>query len=325
MEIFAAHNPDSEIRRQSSAGGVFTMLAEKILSEGGVVYGVAFDDEWNIVHRRVDNKEDLKYLRGSKYAYSRIGTSIQDAKNDLYNGLKVLFSGTPCQAAAMRKFAGDNQNLIIVEVVCHSAPEQKYWRDYLHELCEQNNKDIDEIIAINFRDKSMGWKDYGLSIKFSDGSHFHESHNTNVYMQAFLKDLTIRDACFKCNFKYPSGSKADLTLGDFWGISKLAPEIDNDEGTTIVIARTEIGASAIKGLDRTTSKQFEISELTPFNPAITNAVPANKKRNRFVNDTEENIIQRMCLYTKHHWSDSYTKIISRAISKAGRIINNLRK
>ena len=281
MKIFAAHNPDETLRRESSAGGVFTMLAEEVLSRGGVVYGAGFDSDWHIVHRRVDTVEDLKSLRGSKYAFSEYITALKDVKNDLAVRRPVLFSGSPCQIAAIDRLAGDDPQLLKVEVVCHGAPKQEYWMRYLSELCDSLGKSRSEITSISFRDKSTGWKGYSFTVKFNDGTVFTQPHDDNLYMRAFLADLTLRDACFRCPFKYPDGSHADITLGDFWGISRLAPDIDNNLGTTLVISRTHAGDCALQSAGLSVSDNYALSDVARYNPAISNAVRIPVKRQVF--------------------------------------------
>lgn len=248
------------------------MLAEDVIKAGGIVYGAMFDADWNVVHGRIDTPEGLTKLRGSKYVYSRIGTSIRDAAADVAAGRRVLFSGTPCQAAAMRKIADDTSNLLIVEVVCHGAPEEKYWTAYLDAICKKLKRPKSSITSINFRDKRTGWKNYSFTITFADGFKFTQLHDDNLYMRAFLADFTLREACFRCPFKYPDGTKADITLGDFWGITQLAPEIDNNLGTTIVIPRTEKGNQAIGAL--TPQAELPLKDAAIYNPAIIK--PASK-------------------------------------------------
>lgn len=272
MKIFAAHNPDETLRRESSAGGVFTMLAEEILSRGGVVYGAGFDSDWHIVHHRVDTVDGLKSLRGSKYAFSEYITALKDAKKDLAAGRPVLFSGTPCQIAAIDRLAGNDPQLLKVEVVCHGAPKQEYWIQYLSELCARLGKSRSGIKSISFRDKSTGWKGYSFTVKFADGTIFTQPHDDNAYMRAFLADLTLRDACFSCPFKYPDGSRADITLGDFWGIDQLAPDMDNNLGTTLVISRTPAGNSALQSAGISVSDTYALGDVARYNPAITNHV-----------------------------------------------------
>lgn len=272
MKVFAAHNADENIRRESSAGGVFSIIATKVIETGGVVYGAAFDSKWQVVHRRVDNVSDLSLFRGSKYVYSKFAPAITNAINDLNDGRRVLFSGTPCQVAAMRKRAGENENLLLVEVVCHGAPEPQYWERYLDEVCTHNGLTRQDIVSISFRDKRTGWKSYSFTITFKNGKTFTQRGSVDLYMRAFLSDYTIRRACFQCPFKYPDNSKADITLGDFWGIEKVAPQINNNLGTTIAVCRTKLGESTIGIIQDATEVDFE--SICRYNPAIV--APARK-------------------------------------------------
>lgn len=291
MLITAAHNSDAEIRSASSAGGVFSILAGDIIARSGVVYGAAFDSEWKIIHRRVQTIAGLAALRGSKYAYSIIGSAIDDALTDLAAGRPVLFSGTPCQIAAMSRRAGNNPQLLLVEVVCHGAPEQRYWEQYLTELCAKQHRHVSQIESINFRDKSTGWKQYSLTIRFTDGKIFTQKHSDNLYMRAFLKDFTLREACFRCPFKYPDGTRADITLGDFWGIERLAPEIDNNQGTTIVIARTEKGIAATAALQG--YRGLTLEEIAGSNPAIIRPATQNPLREQFNTASTPNLLRKL--------------------------------
>ena len=103
-ETLAAINPDDEIRKTSSSGGVFTLLAEKVIDEGGIVFGARFDEEWLVVHDVAETKEALRVFRGSKYLQSRIGDSFLRCQNFLDAGRMVLFTGTPCQVAALNHY-----------------------------------------------------------------------------------------------------------------------------------------------------------------------------------------------------------------------------
>lgn len=267
MKVFATHNPDTKNRFQSSSGGIFTLLAERVIREGGVVYGAAFDASWAVVHRRVETLEGIAALRGSKYVFSDFLSAVKDAMAYLEAGRRVLFSGTPCQVAAMRKRAGNNPRLLLVEVVCHGAPRPEYWARYLDELCHAKGKTIADISAINFRDKRTGWRSYNFTVTFKDGTDISEHHGKNLYIKGFLLNYTLRRACLSCPFKYPEGSKADVSLGDFWGINKLAPQIQEGSGISLVIARTNRGIDSLSEIDK--AVEFDFEEIFRLHPALT--------------------------------------------------------
>ena len=190
LAVYAAKNPNEVIRRQSSSGGIFTILAEQIIDEGGVVFGAAFNDKWEVEHSYVENKEQLVKFRGSKYVQSKIGESYKDAKSFLKEGRRVLFSGTPCQIAALKKYLRKNyENLFTVDFICHGVPSPGVFRTYLQEeiniesvrqgggkntvlhpciplITEGNGLDYKgmKIKSISFRDKRHGWKKFGFAL-----------------------------------------------------------------------------------------------------------------------------------------------------------------
>lgn len=305
MKIFAYNNPDNNIRSQSSSGGLFTSLALEVLSEGGVIYGASYDENWNVRHIRVNNERDLHLLRGSKYVFSSFIPLLSDAISDLESGIKVLFSGTPCQIAAIAKrvYSTFNQNdhrisnILLVEIVCHGAPEPRYWSRYITEQSEHLGYSSSDIAEINFRDKHSGWKNYNFTIGFKDGKKLTQPHDKNPWMRAFLADLTVRRACFHCPFKYPNGSRADITIGDFWGINKLAPALDNNLGTTIAIARSQQGIEVMNNLVSTLKFTYptaitelhslKLEELIKCNPAIRFHPKFSAKRIQFDSKAEK--------------------------------------
>lgn len=163
IAVYAAKNPNEEIRMQSSSGGIFTMLAERIIDEGGVVFGACWDKDWNVVHDYAESKEDIAKFRGSKYVQSNIGETFKQTETFLIEGRKVLFSGTPCQIAGLKHFLlKDYDNLLTIEIICHSVPSPGVWKKYLTEELNSNGLTIGDIQQINFRDKSTGWETYSF-------------------------------------------------------------------------------------------------------------------------------------------------------------------
>lgn len=269
---FVSFNPDDKIRKSSSSGGVFSLLAKKILEENGTVYGAAFDADFNVSHIRIDKIPDLKKIRGSKYVYSNFAPIFTLVEEDLKKDRKVLFSGVPCQIAALKKFLADkdyNSEPLYVEVICHGSPEQRYWKDYLDEVCKTNGFDRQEIVNLNFRDKSTGWKNYSFKLDTKD-KIISEPFRENIYMRMFLENYILREACFKCPFK-GENSKADIILGDLWGSRELCPDLDDDRGLSVVIVRSQNGVNAIDSLPIV--KMVDIKDVIRFNPSLVYDVP----------------------------------------------------
>ncbi len=227
-EVLAAYNNAAQVRRESSSGGVFYNLAKKTLGEGGVVFGARFDDDFNVVHDCVEKIDDLGELLRSKYVQSDIGDSYKRTEAFLKSGRRVLFSGTPCQIAGLRLYLRKDygDRLTCVEVACHGVPSPGVWRKYL----ERRGRHVE---AVNFRDKRAGWDPYGISVK-ADGKERFDLFYHDLYMSAFVRNLTLRPSCFACPAR--SGrSGADVTLADYWGIEKVMPDIDKRNGVSLVL------------------------------------------------------------------------------------------
>lgn len=238
IDVYAVKHSDDAVRMDSSSGGVFTLLAEQVIEEGGVVFGARFNDRWDVVHDYAETKDALKAFRGSKYVQSNITDTYKQAEAFLKSGRKVLFVGTPCQVAGLKKYLRhDYEKLIAVDFICHGVPSPKVWRRYLKEKIRVTRSNDSIVTSVDFRNKSTGWKKYSFSLSVSDGqNHYVQSsvYGDNEYMRAFLSNLSIRPSCYNCPAK--SGkSGADLTVGDFWGVEKILPELDDDKGLSIVI------------------------------------------------------------------------------------------
>ena len=237
QKVLAVKSSDDSIRKSSSSGGVFSLIAEGVVSRGGVVYGAAFDDKFHVAHQRAATREEMSGFRGSKYVQSDTGTSFREVKRDLVSGREVLFSGTPCQVAGLKQYLRKNYDrLILLDFVCHGVPNPRIWHDFLSE----ETVDGDTIDDISFRDKSRGW------IHFCFHLNKHNKSKTIIettpiwehkYMRLFLNNLILRESCFHCPFR-EGKSGADYTLGDFWGIEKVLPSFFDDDGISLVVERT---------------------------------------------------------------------------------------
>lgn len=235
--FFAVYSNDEAVLLQSSSGGAFTLLSEKFIAEGGVVFGAAWDE--NIVrHVRIDTIEELSRLRGSKYVQSDVNATFLEVKSLLANGIKVLYSGTPCEIAGLNSFVKKGKELLnTIEVACHGAPSPKALTAYLEDVKSQFAA---QTIKINFRSKETGWINYSVKAIQSRKTLFMEDHKDNIFMRGFLHELYSRPSCHDCRFK-GNASKADITLADFWGIEEILPDFPRSKGVSLVIVNTEKG------------------------------------------------------------------------------------
>lgn len=281
--VFAAMAKDDALRLASSSGGVFSLLARDILSRIGVVFGAAFDhNDWHVFHKFVENETDLSELRGSKYVQSDIGDCYRQVKAFLDAGRLVLFSGTPCQIAALNKFlalqkGASFDNLLLVDVVCHAVPSPLAWRRYL----EKRMDGFGKISRISFRSKNLGWKKFSLSIVFANEKEYLSALNDDPFMRGFLVELCNRPSCHNCPCKnLRSGS--DITIADFWGVAARNPEMDDDKGTSLILVNTKKGEDVFSVISSGLKcKSAEFDDAVKGNAAILHPTIPHRNRNRF--------------------------------------------
>jgi coenzyme F420-reducing hydrogenase beta subunit len=284
LSVYAAKNPEERIRRESSSGGIFTALAERIIAEGGVVFGARFNETWEVVHGYTETTEGLSAFRGSKYVQSIIGDTYRQAGTFLEQGRKVLFSGTPCQIAGLKAFLRkDYENLLTVDLVCHGVPSPVIWRRYL----EESIHDTAAISSIRFRDKLFGWKRLCFSMELSDIQNNKKSvissdYNKNEYGKGFLCNLYLRPSCYRCPVR-PLKSGSDITIGDYWGIQNVLPEFDDDKGTSLVMVNTGKGRAFYDQV-HTNSIERSYEDAVAGNSMIEKSAPINPKRGIFFRD-----------------------------------------
>ena len=281
-ETIAAYAKDDEIRSASSSGGIFTILAEKILEEGGVVVGVAQLEPSRFGHIIVKNKSELAKFRGSKYVQANPGKIYCEIKKIITDGQIVLFSGTPCQIAALYAVLGhsDLSKLFTIDVLCSRIPSVKVFEKYIADFNRDNIRRVD------FRNKIFGWRNFCLAHQF-DSNEFKIPFEKTPYMRLFLSRISGNTSCFDCHYrKLPR--IADITLGDFWGIEKIHPQMDDDKGTSVVLLNTKHGKNLFNSISKNIIKCLsQIEFAASSNPGLKRYHRVNPKRSQFFKELDQ--------------------------------------
>lgn len=309
LVTYAAKNKNDDVRLNSSSGGVFTLFAEHIIAEGGIVFGAKFNDNWEVSHNYTETIQGLALFRGSKYVQSIIGDSFKLAKQFLNDGRKVLFSGTPCQIAGLKKYLRKEYELLLtIEVVCHGVPSAMVWRDYLDYRCKRYHGMVNRnftqlktppvITDISFRDKTDGWKKYGLKVSYAyhsidknhvptpndKNSHEITPFNKDIFMKGFLQNLYLRPSCYSCPARQGK-SGADISIADYWGVKAIHPNFDDDKGVGAIIVNTEVGERYFNNIkDKVYYQKSDYQNIIKNNPCIINSVTEPAQRAIFWDD-----------------------------------------
>ncbi len=295
VSVRAVKSKDDALRLVSSSGGVFTLLARQILSRGGKVFGAAFYvEDWSVKHIGIEDESRLCLLQGSKYLQSNCDGVYRQVKEDLTAGREVLFSGTPCQIAALRAYLNlqpsiSTSNLFLVEVICHGVPSGLAWKKYLEyqeaALAEGRGSALAEgrkIESISFRRKNCGWKRFSLSLRFANDRENPICLDQDYFMRAFLGELCSRPSCLDCRFK-ALRSGADITLGDYWNVAERFPDMDDDKGTSLVLLNTEKGLRLFESLRaKVIERESDYAHACKTNGALYRSVEPHYNRNRFL-------------------------------------------
>lgn len=270
-----------ELRKESSSGAVFPVLAEAVLEKGGAVCGAAFRADWSVGHIIVESKKDLEKLKGSKYVQSDMGDCFTQVKVLLEAGRQVLFTGTPCQVAGLNAYLRkDYGNLQTVDIICHGVPSPGVWEQYLEE-----NFDTSSIARISFRNKEKGWngESVALAMDNASGHRIHyQSFSQGTFCRGLSQNFILRRSCGECRFnRLPR--QGDLTIGDFWGVRKVKKAWDDRRGTSIVLENNAKGHTMLEAV----SDRFKLLVSTPLkkgidgNPNIVRPTVPSKDRDLF--------------------------------------------
>lgn len=281
---YAAYSNRNEIRTRSSSGGMFSEFAISILRHGGVVFGAAYDKDFRVIHTCVETEEQLQKLCGAKYAQSDLGESFSQVKKCLELGQWVLFSGTPCQVAGLKAFLKkEYDRLITVDFVCHGIPSPNVWKKYVNYRAEIDASG-EFPSQINLRSKETGWSRYEYSCRFEYpcGTVHLEKSSESVYMELFVGNCINRQACAVCKFKGVQRC-SDITLGDFWGVWDIVPDMDDNRGTSVVLIQSACGEQLLKHRESgCILRQVSLEQASCQNQSMLESSTENSKRKKIL-------------------------------------------
>ena len=324
-----------EVLYNSSSGGAFTALAEEMFRREGAVAGVTYAENFRVHHEIIESNDELDRMRRSKYVQSNTELTYKETEELLVSGKSVLYTGTPCQIAGLKKYLGkDYDNLITVDLICHGVPSQKFFDEYLSH--NYNTEDIDDVL---FRMQ----KSWGVCFNtfMKDGSIITKSKNTCEYMKGFLNDITLRTSCYTCEFCCLP-RQGDITLGDLWAAAKMNLAFSYQKGVSIVLLNNEKGKefweNAVKNVTVTAHMQL-LQTLKGLNANIFHSNLHNTC-DKFVKNYEAMSFEKAVNVTLHkhdvgmmlYMSNNYGSIatnyalykVLESMNKSAIVLDNLR-
>ena len=293
ITVHAVYNKDDEVRQRSTSGGVFTLLAKYVISNGGVVFAARFNENFSIIHDSFDNMGDIDAYRGSKYAQSNLGDTFIQIKRELKQRL-VLFVGTPCQVAGLRSFLNrDCDNLLTCDFICMGISSQAMWKDYLKIYWSGHT-----INRIFFKDKRNGWHKWRMLINYDDSKEYLTPGLQDPFFFTYLKHFSYRPSCFECPFRH-CHRVSDITIADCWGIDKIHPDFDDNKGCTAFITHSKKGEEILENIKRNLFQiDYDINDVIFYNPYIQKPI-SQPDLYEFFNDE----------YTKYGFEKAYQSVV----------------
>lgn len=297
ISCFAARSRDEGVLINSSSGGVFSELARYIVAQGGIAVGAGWDESaCRVIHKCVESEKEIPAICGTKYVQSTIKTDIwRKIEVALQGDRYVLFSGTPCQTAAVRKRFGDIKRLVLCGLICHSNVPLTVWERYVSEI---ESGCASRLRSVKFRDKRFGWENSTMVFNFEDPlCNFTRSLYADAYGRAYLQGYTAAESCLNCQFKLKK-SGADLIIGDFWGGAQVIPEWDDRKGMSAVVILNS-GAAVLLERCNLDLKPVEYTSILKNNPYLEASItPDKEKRLRFQTVYSEKGIRKALHYAE---------------------------
>ena len=238
---YAGYAKDSDIRRESTSGGIISTLARCIIRKGGIVFAVSEEDNTDARYICVETEDDLPKLRGSRYVQAYPSKVYKSLRARLREQRPVLFIGLPCQCRALRALLGNEEpNLYCIDLACFGVPSRQLSRAWSRRLEKEN----DPIARLIYRDKSQGWRAHGTAVRYRSGYVQHIAPADDIFSWLFGSGLALCDSCYPCNRRL-NQRVSDISAGDYWG-NREFDAADEFSGLSSVAVHTAKGARLLQ-------------------------------------------------------------------------------
>lgn len=279
--VYAAKHKDENVRMSSTSGGAFTAISDHILNKNGVIYGVMFDKDMNVIHSKAVTQQERDNFKGSKYVQSDLSDIFAQVANDLVKQQDVLFTGTPCQCAGLLSFLKlhkiNIEKLVLCDIVCHGTPSPLLWREHIYNISKEQ-----KIINYKFRDKNVSWRGANVTAVYDNNVFKTNVPQIKSYSNLYFSQVITRLCCHNC--KYTNLQRcSDITIADYWGIEKTMPDFDDNKGVSLVLINNSRGEKIFNNIKLEFEyRQSNISSC--LQPQLQYPTSPSPKRNKFWND-----------------------------------------
>lgn len=284
IKAFAAWSNDKEERRTSASGGIAAEIYKMALEDGYFIVGASQNLDFSVTHKVISTTNDLFQLKNSKYVFSHAYDIYPQIKDLLQQKKKIVFIGLPCQVAALRTIFKDDDNLILIDLVCHGTTPVNYLVkhiDYLEKEIQQ------KVSSISFRDPDFCTSNYYFSLFNNNNQRIYskQTKNGELFNFGYHRSITYRENCYQCPFA-KSHRLSDLTLSDYKGLGKKSPSSYSSKKVSCVLVNSPKGENILRKLNRLDKIFLEERPIDePINGDRQLRMPSTKSKYRIQFET----------------------------------------
>ncbi|WP_270706625.1 Coenzyme F420 hydrogenase/dehydrogenase, beta subunit C-terminal domain [Clostridium fessum] len=260
VKYIACQNINENVRKVSTSGGMFGLLAEQVISSGGTIWAAGFDDTAIVVHKEAREFDELNDLYGSKYVQSDLKDTFKKIRQELITSDKtVLFVGTPCQVEGLLYYLGkkEKEHLLTVDLVCYGVPSPGLYKEWIQDIAQKHGSKVSRVY---FRDKKYGYAGVNIKVMLQNGQALEDIVDVKTYTKTMFSKLGLRPSCYKCVYR-GRNKMSDFTIGDFWQIGDYSKQMDDDRGTSIVQINTRKGEDFLNDIGSEKIKKIHVETL----------------------------------------------------------------
>lgn len=313
--VFAVQHKDDRIRRESTSGGAFTAIAEYVISCGGIVFGAGMNENFRVRHMPAYDTEQLALFRNSKYSQSDLGDTFIKIKNCLTEGKKVLFSGTPCQVAGLKKFLPDaGESLITVDVVCRGIPSPLVFEKYI----DHQKRRFGEFDKVLFRDKYAGYTHTAMSLYRNHVCLYHNGLEYDPMLKLYYQGMICRPVCSNCHFKGMERC-SDFTLWDCFSAAEINSGFDDNKGTTFVMLHSKKAEMIFDKIqDHIRACEGNTESVCSKAAEMFKSIPHHPERQKFFRDVDAMLPDALFRkWAPITWKVRLNKLLRNVLAKLG--------
>lgn len=281
---YSCYLKNTESRTKSTSGGIFPALVQYFLKNKGMICGCIWDEDMKPIHILTDDIKDIEKMRGSKYVQSDLKKVAIEIKNNIADR-KILFTGTPCQVAAIKLMIGENENLFTCGLICEGVPSYKVWRKYADSLEKKYNS---KMMKASFRDKEIGWDTPVAKYEFENKKIRKTlSFTYDRYVLGFLQGLYYRNSCNNCQYK-GDGHNSDIIIGDLWGAKRELQKNAQYKGVSAVILNSDKAVKIFKEIQDTVFfEEIAPEKVIEKNRLLMEPILKNARRDKFFENIDK--------------------------------------